>query len=506
MNTSIPPNDHVDGIADAGDHLTRVKSGSGRRVALGAIATGAVNIIKVVLQLLLLPVMARLLGPDEFGLYALALPTISLFGLLADGGLGATLAREHEASSLVWSSAFWALLTMGILLAAISSLFGSLLGYLANQPRLPGMIALLSLSLVFLTMSVIPGARLARRKQLSVGAGAELISTVAGAVTAIVMAWYGAGAWSLAVQYVVTYACRAIILNIAGFHFPRAKFSFAALRPHLISGGIMIATRFTEYAGRVGENFVFDRIFTTQLLGNYTFANQVAKFATDAGANVVWAALFVQALTGDREKIAVLHRRLCRLLGITLFPTMFLAAAAAPELVDILLGPKWTDLAFLLRIFLPLLSFSVICAQAAPILLAYGRFDIQFWCIFGLSVGRVLAVVLGFWIGLDGTIYGIVAVTLGFCAAMLIVPSRITGCLPLPMLAGLVLPFLSSLVAVGVFFAIANGHTMDTLRTFIALGAGFLAYLAVMFAVDRRNLLQDWVSIRAILSRKELAP
>jgi len=93
-------------------------------MAFGAIAGGVVNILKAVLQLLLLPVMARLLGPNEFGLYALALPTISLVTLLADGGLGNTLVREEESSTLVWSSAYWALLFMGISLAFGSSAFG----------------------------------------------------------------------------------------------------------------------------------------------------------------------------------------------------------------------------------------------------------------------------------------------------------------------------------------------------------------------------------------------
>ena len=45
---------------------------SSRRLAFGALASGTVNIMKVGLQLLLLPVMARLLGPTEFGIYALA--------------------------------------------------------------------------------------------------------------------------------------------------------------------------------------------------------------------------------------------------------------------------------------------------------------------------------------------------------------------------------------------------------------------------------------------------
>ena len=110
---------------------------SGRRLAFGAIASGAANGVKLGLQLLLFPVLARLLGPDEFGLFALALPTVVLIALLADGGLSATLAREDESSELVWSSAFWALSLLGVILALCSAGFGLVLSYLAKQPRLP---------------------------------------------------------------------------------------------------------------------------------------------------------------------------------------------------------------------------------------------------------------------------------------------------------------------------------------------------------------------------------
>ena len=69
---------------------------SARKLAMGAVASGTVNVVKIGLQLLLLPVMARLLGPNEFGVYALALPTISFVTLLADGGMGASLASVPE--------------------------------------------------------------------------------------------------------------------------------------------------------------------------------------------------------------------------------------------------------------------------------------------------------------------------------------------------------------------------------------------------------------------------
>jgi len=480
----------------------RSGSSGSRRVAFGALALGAVSLIKVGLQLALLPVMARLLGPDEFGLYALALPTVALVALLADGGLGNTLAIEDESSVLVWSSAFWALLFMGTGLSLAAAAFGLVLGHVTNQPRLPAMIALLSLSLVFLTVSVAPSARLVRRKNLGTGAGIDLSSTIIGAIIAVTMAWYGAGAWSLAVQYVAVFGIRALLLNAVAFHFPEAKFSFSALRPHLASGGIMIASRMSEYAGKVTETFLVDRIFGTALLGNYTFGNQVSKFVTDAAANVIWSALYVQALSGSKEAIIILHRRLCRLLGITLFPSMFLAAVAAPELVSLFLGPKWVHLSFLLRVFFPLYSFSVICSQTAPILLAYGRFDIFFWCMAAVSVGRVVAILLGFWIGFAGATYAVAFVTILFCIAMLVFSTKPTGCQPIPMLLGLIRPAAASLVAVVAYVAATGAiGSSGPWAMFGSLAAGALTYLLVMLLIDYKSLKEDWLTTRRIMAR-----
>ena len=474
---------------------------SHRRLAFGAMASGAVNGIKLILQLLLFPVMARLLGPDEFGLYALALPTVALIALLADGGLGATLAREDESSELVWSSAFWALVFLGLTLALCSAGFGVLLGYLSRQPRLYGIIGLLSLSLVFMTLSVVPAARLARRKHLGLGAAADLTANLTGAAVAVAMAWRGAGAWSLAAQYLVIYAVRAVLLNCAAFHLPRAVFSFSALRHHLVSGGAMIAIRISDYAGRLIENFLINRMFGTTLLGSYTFGNQVSKVATEAASNVIWAALYVQALTGEKSQIVVLHRRLCRMLGIALFPATFLAAAAAPEIVNLLLGPKWIGLTFFLQVFLPTYAFNAISCQTAPILMAYGRIDIFFWCIFGLSLGRVLAVGLGWWLGLDGAVCGIAFVTLIFCGAMLLLPAEATGCHPLPILRGLVGPAISAVLASGCYLAIVHAFGADITWMCAGLAGGLVAYGLSMILIDRKRLGEDWTIARRIISR-----
>jgi O-antigen/teichoic acid export membrane protein len=181
---------------------------------------------------------------------------------------------------------------------------------------------------------------------------------------------------------------------------------------------------------------------------------------------------------------------------------MFLAAIAAPELVSLLLGPKWEGLSFLLRVFFPLYSVSVICSQTAPILLAYGRFDIFFWCMAGLTTGRVVAIILGLWIGFTGSIYSIVIVTLVFCAAMLIVPAKVTGCRPVPIILGLVRPAISSVLAVLLYSLIAIGHEPSAFRMAVGLAAGFLSFAIVIILIDAEDLKEDWTAVRKIMSRR----
>ena len=121
---------------------------------------------------------------------------------------------------------------------------------------------------------------------------------------------------------------------------------------------------------------------------------------------------------------------MCRMLAATLFPSTLLAAVAAPELIDWLLGPKWTHLAFMLRVFLPTSALSIVAVQVGAILLARDRFGVFFWCSLGLSVARVIVVALGFWGGLTIVVYGLAVVSLLQFAALLIGSEGPTGCRP----------------------------------------------------------------------------
>lgn len=479
-----------------------------RRFALNTVAGGIANTVKIVIQLVLLPLMAHLLGPAEFGLYALALPTVSFFSVLADAGLGNSLAREDEASTVVWSTAFWVLLGTGVALALIVSGWGVLLAGFAHEPRLSPIMAFLSISFVLITMSVLPMARMTRRGNLVIYAGADVVSTLIGAALAVTLAAAGAGAWSLAVQYVVGFAVRAVILNVAAFQPPTLVFQPRRLARHITTGSAVLGSRLFDFAGRLVENVVFGRSFGAAALGTYTFANQAPRFICEAAQNPVWAALFAHALHAEAAAVEALHRTLVRLLASVLFPAACLLSAAAPTLVELMLGEKWRSAAAFIQILLPVYALAATAAPSGAVLLASDRNAAMFGIAAVSSVARVLVVAAGLWGGPAAVVDGVAASIVLSSLAMFAAPAPSTAASTLRLMSGMLAPSVAAVAGGLVCHGALAWRSGGLLAVALSVLIGGVAYAGLMVILDGRHVRSDWITLRRLVfeRRRRAAP
>jgi PST family polysaccharide transporter len=481
----------------AGTARERSMDGAGgahRRLAVNAAAGGIANFLKIGVQLVMLPLMARLLGPSEFGLYALALPTISFFMILADGGLAASLARESTDATLVWSTAFWLVMIIGVVLATIVTAWGFGLAALVHEPRVSGLMAMLSISLVMIAVSALPSARLTREGRLVVFAAADCTSTFVGAALAVGLAASGAGAKSLAVQYVTYYTLRAAILNAAAFVRPRRQFRLSALAGHLSTGSALLGSKLADFSGRLIENVLYGRTFGAAGLGVFTFANQAPRFICEATSGPVWAALYAHALREDDTRVRNAHVNLVRLLACLVFPVAALLSATAPEILGVILGPKWDAASTLLRILIPFYALIVVSAQSGAVLLAKGRGWLLFWLATLVAILRNIAVALSPWIGQIGVAYGIGAAMVIHSYFLFVAPGR--GARSLVM--AIIPPALASAAAGLLCYASArlvNGG-LPWIAVCWLLGAA--AYVIVLVALQWKTIGEDFAALRGL--------
>jgi O-antigen/teichoic acid export membrane protein len=479
---------------------------SGRRMAIGAGAFGAVSILKMLLQMISLPLMARLLGPSEFGLYSIAIPVVAVVGTMSDGGLGMSLMKEPD-SSPIWSTAFWALLGIGVVLALGLAGTGFGLGVALNQPRLPGIMAALSVTVILMTISVTPVARLDRQGRIAIGAAADLVGNIIGACIGIFLAFRGAGAWSLVGQYVTVYLTRAVVVNFAAFQMPKFEFQPATLRSHFATGGLIVGVRMADFAGRMVESICMGRGLGTAAVGVYAFSNQLPRFVCETFSNPLWLSMYIRALRGEKADIIALHRQFSRLLGMILFPAAALFLVTAPNLIPLFLGKRWLVATPLLPVLFLAYVMNVIGSQNGALLLAYDRYDRQLYCTIGLGIAKIAIVCLGPWIGLAGIAYGVSCVHVAYAVVMIFGSAGVTGCSPLPVIRSLIGPLAASIFSGAVawtFLRYWGGD--DILGLALCLSIGTIGYGAAIILFDRKHLVSDLTALKNLIGRRRAMP
>jgi PST family polysaccharide transporter len=468
-----------------------------RRMATNVVVGWIANIVKVCVQLVMIPLMARLLGPAEMGLYALTVPIMSFVFQLADAGLGNSLAREPAENHRIWSSAFWALQAMGVVLMLGVSGSGFVIGAVAHQPRLP--LVMMALSTIFLMVAsaVLPMARLTQKGRLAFAPMADMFGNLLGAGLGVWCAFHGYGVWSMVAQYVSSYFFRTVVLNVTEFYLPRFHFDVAGLKTHVQMGGAITVTRLIDFGGRIIENTQIARVLGAVALGGFGFANQVSRFLCESASNSIWANLYYAGLHGDEAGIRTALMRLSRLLGLVLFPVCAVTAAAATTVLPRLLGHNWAGAAWPVAILCAFTPFSVLGSLTSAILYAKGYSRVPVWGTVFQSVGRLLVVLAAPWLGLDFTCLGLGLVLTVQGAGMILFTRDVIGHSARQFYLHLRWPLFFSVAGAGLVYLAL--HTAPNPAIIVLSGLAFaFVYVAGQFLLDRELFMKDLTGLRTL--------
>lgn len=151
-------------------------------------------------------VIARIVSPEEFGLYAIALTVQSVVMALADLGLSADLVRSPDFERRTGPVAVLGLVTGGTL-TLLTALSAPALASAMGGPGAAGPIAILAATFLLAGVGVVPFATLQRKLDQRGLFRSNAIDFGVGAVVTLVLAALGYGLVGLAVGRVAGQAC-----------------------------------------------------------------------------------------------------------------------------------------------------------------------------------------------------------------------------------------------------------------------------------------------------------
>ena len=77
------------------------------KIAFSTAAMSSVNVLRLLAQLFVLPLLARRLSQADYGVVGLAMPFLTFALMIADAGVGMSLVRSSASRRGVWSTCFW---------------------------------------------------------------------------------------------------------------------------------------------------------------------------------------------------------------------------------------------------------------------------------------------------------------------------------------------------------------------------------------------------------------
>jgi PST family polysaccharide transporter len=353
---------------DCAEPLTKQhdRRGSASHVAFGTVLLSTASITKLALQCILIPVLARVLGPGIIGLMSLA--------MLSDGGMGAALIREHDPDRELESTVYWLSALMGVALAAAVWLLAWPISILYGQPSLFYVLLALAPILIVSSSLSVANARIVRSQRFDIFAIGDVGCAIIGAVVGLLTALHGFGIWSLVGQQLAFWAAKTMWVSWFAQFRPDLSLRLRAARPLLRFSANNLATNIADFIGKNAPVLIVGGALGVGSVARYSMAYQLTRVAETAVSDPVNLAAF-SAVAGARKRREASDFVLTalRILMLVLLPLFCGLALTADLLAPVVLGGKWIGTGPALAALAPGALLLCVYRFVTAVLLAKGR-------------------------------------------------------------------------------------------------------------------------------------
>lgn len=380
-------------------------------------------------------VLARLLLPSEFGLFAVGLLVVNYLDRVKDAGVGAALIYRREKWADLAPTALSISVLTAVALAATTFVAAPLVGAFFDDQAI-SIVRALALVLLISGLMIVPESRLHRELDFRRRVLPETIAAVVKAAVSILLGVAGYGVWSLVWgQLVGTTFLAVMYWLLCGWRPHLAwhrKYSRVLLAYGLPSALVAVLSSITDNIDYV----VIGGQLSTADLGYYVLAYRLPELSVIAICIVAGQVFFpwFSRFQDDVPALRATYLRAVRYVSLVTFPVGVGLAVVAPEVVRVMYSDRWDPSIPLLRI---LALFTVVYSMsfhAGEIYKSTGRPGV----LNTLAILKVLVLVpIIVWAAHDGIVavaWGVLVANVILTAVKLTVAMRILRLPAVPLL------------------------------------------------------------------------
>lgn len=360
-------------------------------VKWSAVSTGA----RFGLQLVAQVVLARTLGPEIFGVFAIGMVVLTFANFVSGFGFSWSLLQrttlKDEDIRFAWT---WQVM-VGILTMVALYLLAPLLAQYFREPRAQAVIEWLALACL-LTAAAAPATYLLQRDLNFRAVGLIQVGSYAAGYVAVgmPMALTGWGTGALVAAWLV----QAAVQLVAGYwlkpHPVRPLLWYPGAASAMGTGRMVFLTNIINWVLNNMDRILIGRMLNAQALGLYNVAYNLATMPNTLLLGALQPAFLAAGarLQNEPRRLGNAYVQMLATVLVLGLPAFVFLACISPDLVSLLYGPQWSGASWVLGILFLSMPAYVIWGLSTPVLWNTGRKHLEF----SLQLPLVIAGAAGF--------------------------------------------------------------------------------------------------------------
>ncbi|MCR5703801.1 MAG: lipopolysaccharide biosynthesis protein [Eubacterium sp.] len=333
----------------------------------------------VIIGLIFSALIARILSPKDYGIVAIVTVFTTFFTIFTDMGIGSAIVQNKTLTTKDENSIFMFSAALGLTLAVFFSILGFPIALLYHNNVYRKIFPLLSLSLLFNTLNMVPNAKLMKAKKfLRVGIRTVVVTVVTYVVT-IILALNGFKYYSLIIQSVLASIIQ-FFWNYYGSHLKFEKISRESIGKIKGFFAFQFAFDIMNYFARNLDNLLLGRYLGEKKLGYYDKGYRLMLYPIN---NLTFAITPVlhPILSDHQDNKGYIYEQYVKILKILSLMGVYISVFcffSSKEIILIMFGKQWGPAIKCFQYLSVSVWAQMVTTTASSIYKSLGRTDLMF--------------------------------------------------------------------------------------------------------------------------------
>ncbi|NIM12121.1 MAG: MOP flippase family protein [Candidatus Aminicenantes bacterium] len=383
------------------------------KVIAGTIWNAISSSFSFIVSMGTIAVLARLLKPDDFGLFAMITVMVSILESFSDMGVSAAIISYRDVTPVELTSLFYFNILVGVFLTILLILATPIIVYYYKEPRIYLYLWILALNFTITSPATVFNVLLKKNMKFGILSRINMTATVVYSVSAILYACFSRDIMSLVVGTMLQSFVSAGLNVYFGLRIwkpARFVLQYKHIKRFLSFGLYQMGERIINRFNKNIDYLLIGRFLGAAALGYYSVAYTLMMKPIHRINPIITSVAFpaLSEVQEDNAQIKKYFLKMIRYICYTAAPIFLLFFALSENLILVFYGNNWLLSVPILAIFSFLGILYSVGNPMGNLVLAKGRADIGFW----ENLAKTFFLFVANYIGLRWGIYGVACSTL----------------------------------------------------------------------------------------------